>query len=175
MNKENLFGIIAFSGFILTVFFRSIIRITLLNDNLIYYCIFLIGFFSFVVSIYKNKHTHQITKHLYLFIPNVLFAAGIVFSLLWLNYLLRCQQNFISEKFPVNNCFLDIEKSADEYSSESIAKSAFVIKYNEQIKNIIWYEQLSFLKMKSVKAIEIKKSKGLFRVDIIEETNLIYE
>ena len=174
MSQDST-NLIVFVGFLLIVFSKSIIRITLVSDNLIFFFIATIGLLISILYIinYKNKISRKI-EYLYIFIRNSIgYGSIFVFLLLWLNYCLR-NHKIITVKTPVISCFLDIEKSTDEYDRESIAKSVFIIKYKGQIKNIAWHEQLLHLKMNSVKAIEIKKSKGLFGIDIIEETNLIY-
>lgn len=174
--KENLLALGVFIGFFMLFYsVLIIVPITLINDYLIYGFVIVIGLIVSVVYVFYNKKniTNEI-EYLYIPIRSTLSLGSIfVFSFLWLNYYWR-NQDEVTVKIPVNSYFLDKESCGSKYSSEIVVKSAFVINYKGQTKKIIWHSRLEDSIMSNVKVIEIKKNKGFFGIDIIEETDLIY-
>ena len=174
--KQNLLDAGVFFGFLLLVYsIIIIVPITLLNDYLIYGSVIVIGF---IVSVVYNKNNkNNITVEIeYLYIPirsTLSFGSILVFSFLWLNYYWR-NQNEIAIKIPVQSYYLDKERRGSRYTGRTVVRSAFVVNYNGQSKNIVWDSRLDDDIMSSVKAIEIKKNNGFFGIDIIEDTDLIY-
>jgi hypothetical protein len=174
--KENLLALGMFIGFFMlfySVYF--IVPISLLNDYLIYVSVIAIGLLVSIVYIFYNKKSITLEiEYLYIPIRSTLSIGCIsVFSVLLINYLYRDQKT-VTVKLPVESCFLDKESRGSKYTSRLIVRSAFVINYKGQTKNIVWHSRLEDTIMKYVKAVEIKKRKGFFGIDIIEQTNLVY-
>ena len=78
-------------------------------------------------------------------------------------------------KFQLKVFFLLKESYGGKFSNKIRIKSAFVINYKGQNKNIVWNTRLEDTVMAKVKKIQIIKKRGFFGVDIIEDTNLIYQ
>ena len=78
-------------------------------------------------------------------------------------------------KIPIKSSFLFKERYGGKFSSKVRVKSAFVVNYKGQNKNIVWNSRLDDNLMCYVKEIEIIKRTGFFGIDIIEDTNLIYQ
>lgn len=175
--KENLLVIGMIAGlFLILISTVVIIPITLINDYLIYGCVVLMGLITALIYIFFNKEK-IIDVNEYLFIPiRCCLSLGpiIVFSFLWLNYYLKNQNN-VTVQIPVQICFVDKKTVGSKFNRRTVIKSAFEIIYQGQTKNIVWHSRLEDSIINNVKAIEIKKSTGLFGIDIIEETNLIYK
>jgi len=173
--KENLLALGIFIGFFLLVFSGLIIPITLLNNYLIYGCILIIGLAGSGFYIFYNKDKIIDVKE-YIYIPvrcSLCFGPILVFSFLWLNFFWR-DQHSTTIKIPVKSFFLYKERHGGKYSNKVTVKSAFVIDYFGQPKNIIWNSRLEDTLMTCVDSIEITKSKGYFGIDIIEDKNLIF-
>jgi hypothetical protein len=174
--KENLLALGIFIGFFLLVFSGFIIPITLLNDYLIYGCILLIGLAVSGIYVFYNKDKIIDVKE-YIYIPircSLCFGPILVFSFLWLNFFWR-DQHPTTIKIPVKSSFLFKERHGGKFSSKVRVKSAFVVNYKGQNKNIVWNSRLDDNLMSYVKEIEIIKRTGFFGIDIIEDTNLIYQ
>ena len=164
-----------FVGFFMAVFSFIIIPISLINDYLIWGSVLIVGISTSLVFIkYKENKITEIKEYMYIPIRSTLSIGCImIFSFLYINYWFRSQRIEIV-KVPVENCFLDKELHGSKYSRRIVVKSAFKINYKGQSKSIIWHTRLEDSIMASVKAIEIKKSKGLFGIDIIEDIDLNY-
>ena len=173
--KEYLFASTIFLGIILFALSLIIIRSTLINDFLVYGSVFASGIiFSIVyIFIYKNSIT-DIDKYLYIPIRSIIsFGTVSVFSLLLLNYYLRNPKEVVV-KTPVISSYLDETMVGNKFSSRLVIKSAFVVNYDGQTKNIIYQTRLEDSIMKNVKAIEFKINKGFFGFDIIQDSDLIF-
>ena len=135
-------------------------------------------FVGIIVSVgyifYKKNKISDNIEYLFISIRSTFcFGCIIVFSFLWGNYFYR-NNEYITIKLPVKSFFLDKSYRGGKFSNKTIIKSAFVIDYEGQTKNIIWDYRLNDTLMSNVKAIEIEKSEGFFGIDIIEETDLYY-
>lgn len=174
--KENLLALGMFIGFFLLLFSVFIIPITLLNNYLIYGGVFATGLIISAAYIIYNKDKITDEKE-YFYIPiRITFCFGpiLVFSFLWVNFFWRDKDETII-KIPVKSFFLLKESYGGKFSNKIRIKSAFVINYKGQNKNIVWNTRLEDTVMAKVKKIQIIKKRGFFGVDIIEDTNLIYQ
>ncbi len=170
-----MFASAIFLGIVLFALSLIIIPSTLINDYLVYASVFASGiiFSVFYIFAYKNSITD---KDEYLFIPIrsiISFGAISVFSFLLLNYYLRSSDEVVV-KTPVISSYLDETIRGNKYSRKLVIKSAFVINYDGQTKNIIWQTRLEDSIMKNVNAIEFKINKGFFGFDIIQDSDLIF-
>lgn len=173
--KEYLVAIGMFIGFFLLCFSGFITSVTLLNDYLIYSSAVIIGLI--VALFYFFNFKEKITdKKEYIYVPiRSILSIGviIVFIFLWSNYFWR-EQKIQTIVLPIKENYLDKTKIGSKFSTKIRIKSAFVVEYNKLNKDIIWHTRLEDSIIARVQAIEIKKSNGLFGIDIIEETDLKY-
>lgn len=173
--KEYLFASSVFLSIILFVFSLLIMPCTLINDNLVYGCVLISGIiFSIVyILIYKNSITDT-DEYLYIPIRSIIsFGAISVFLFILLNYHLRNSKE-VKVKTPVISSYLDESTKGGKFSSRLVIKSAFVVDYEGQTKNIIWNSRLEDSIMENVNAIELKVNKGFFGYDIIQDIDLIF-
>ncbi len=128
-------------GFGLLAFSKSILPITLINNWWIFGSVFSIGFITFLVLIKLKKET--ITDYNeYIFIPiRCIFSIGLttVFSFIWLNNLYKEK---VAIRVKVKSYFVSYEHIGGKFSNRVRCKSAFVINYKGQNKNITWNERL---------------------------------
>jgi len=174
--KENLLALGLFIGFFLLAFSGFIIPITLLNDYLIYSCILIVGLIvSGSYIFYKKDKITDLKEYIYIPIRcSLCFGPILVFSFLWLNFFWR-DQHSTTIKIPIKSSFLFKERYGGKFSSKVRVKSAFVVNFKGQNKNIVWNSRLDDNLMCYVKEVEIIKRTGFFGIDIIEDTNLIYQ
>ena len=164
------FGIVL--GFLLLFSSIIIVPISLVNDYLIYSLIPIIGLVFASLYIYYNRDK-VISRNEYMFITlRSIFSFGFifVFLFLWINFYWRDRNDVIVET-SVKNYYLDTLL----LSKRIKIRSAFTINYKGQTKNIIWNSRLDDSIMHKVNAIEIKKNKGLFGIDIIIDTTIVYK
>jgi hypothetical protein len=173
--KEYITVLGMFIGFSLLMMSQFILSVTLINDWLVYSSVVGIGLLIATFYIFKFRTLSlPNTEYFFIALRSTLIAGSIiVFLLLWINFYWKSTDTETIET-PVIASFLNKTIVGNKFSKRVKLRTAFVIDYKGQTKNIIWDTRLDDETLHNIEALLIKKNEGFFGIDIIEEQELLY-
>lgn len=172
--KEYLLGTAIFGSIILFVFSLMVIPVTLLNTYFIFGSVLIFGAFGAVLYFILNKKNVQDSMD-YIYIPirsTITFGSIITFTFILLNYHLR-ETEILNQRIPVVSKYLDESIKGGKFSNKLVIRSAFVINYKGQTKNIIWNKRLEDSIMNNVTELVLEVNNGFCNIDVLESARLI--
>lgn len=173
--KDYLFGLGIISGLSSLHFLKFVIRKTLTNDYIIYGTLLLISLISSIIYLKFKKREISDPKE-YFFIPLrflLSISSIIVFLFFWINLAYKSNKTF-AVNVSIKSWYIAEEVQGNKFSRKVIYKSAFVIEYNGNLKNVVLDTKIDDKAMATFNTLTIDVSSGFFGIDVYNQVTRLY-